>query len=217
MQVFQESYKQIHINSESLAEKMKCANLSDWKLVQNYKSNMIQIPGYDLVQKIINIQQTKVLNVKNPDVNYMGTLEPINNFVEKTCRNGDYFRGQWELRPNGYGEMVYFPGGDSYKGLWRDGHYGGYGELNDKNGANIYKGLWKDSKYHGYGETYFNNRITYQGLWVNGQKHGYGENTEVMGKLVCGQFVNGKFQSKSKYLDYNELYGQAVENGLFSG
>jgi hypothetical protein len=31
MQVLQESYKHIHINSESLAEKMKCANLSDWK------------------------------------------------------------------------------------------------------------------------------------------------------------------------------------------
>lgn len=63
----------------------------------------------------------------------------------------------------------------------------------------VYEGNWKDGLMEGSGNAKWfseNGEIasTYTGEYLKGKKHGFGEYTTKNGKILRGQWFNGKFR-----------------------
>jgi len=71
--------------------------------------------------------------------------------------------------------------------------------------GSTYSGEWKDGFPHGQGEWKAPDQSpeSYIGEWKRGKKHGYGQMKFASGDLYEGDFVDGKFQDRGKYVYAN--------------
>ncbi|WP_236974772.1 caspase family protein [Membranihabitans maritimus] len=105
--------------------------------------------------------------------------------------NGSIYQGYFfKEKPHGKGKYVY-SNGNVYKGEWKHGKKSGEGEIKYDNGAR-YNGEFLNNYMHGSGIYYFSNGDKFQGIFKNDRPNGYGVLTKSDGKIVSGNWIEGK-------------------------
>lgn len=89
----------------------------------------------------------------------------------------------------------FYPNGDKYVGVWRNGQRHGQGTYTNANGSN-YVGEFKNGTYNGQGTYTFVDGSKHVGEFRDGKPHGQGTYTYADGRTEEGIWKNGKLQPK---------------------
>jgi hypothetical protein len=138
----------------------------------------------------------------------------------RTSASGERYVGEYRggslsfPRPHGYGALTAANGSDRceglwsegmpydcegvvtlegqrYEGAWRAGMRTGHGKLRWPSGE-VYEGQFADGLPHGRGEQRYADGSSYRGLWRRGVPHGRGRLTEVSGRVLDAEWVDGR-------------------------
>ncbi len=132
-------------------------------------------------------------------------LETVDVTSEGNRYVGEVLNGQR------HGKGTFFAAnGDKYEGEWKNGQRHGKGIFIEANGK--YEGGWKNDKMHGTG-VFTSPGISYEGEMKNGQMHGRGILVEKDGKYE-GEFLNGKMHGEG-VLNLND--GRVVKGEFKNG
>ncbi len=132
-------------------------------------------------------------------------LEAVDVTSEGNRYIGEVLNGQ----RHGKGTLI-LANGDKYEGEWKNGQRHGKGIFIEANGK--YEGEWKNDKMHGNG-VFTSPDISYEGEWKNGQMNGQGILVEKDGKYD-GEFLNGKMHGQG-ILNLND--GRVVKGEFKNG
>ncbi|CAD8058147.1 unnamed protein product [Paramecium primaurelia] len=114
--------------------------------------------------------------------------------------NGDRYQGNYlNGKPHGYGEY-FWSNGAIFQGYFKDGLRCGKGiwKRREDSPSDQYQGEYDEDKKNGYGVYKWSNGNEYRGIFLNDYKHGYGEMHYVDGKILKGNWEQGKLVNEIK-------------------
>lgn len=134
-----------------------------------------------------------------------------------TFPNEDTYTGEYNNKQrNGTGVYTWSQTGAIYTGSYLNNEKSGYGKFQYPDGS-VYIGYWSADKRHGTGIYHYSNGDSYSGEWLNDLKHGNGtyiyiaDGTELTGKWLNGQFINGDWAYYESQLN-GELFKAEINN-----
>ncbi len=116
------------------------------------------------------------------------------------------------------GSVVKLPGGDTYKGEWKDGRMHGVGEYNFATGEK-YIGEFSNGQLSGQGRFYYRNGTVYEGRFANGRRNGSGTMTYPDGSRYEGNWIADKKSGYGKcyYADGRTYRGMFLDGDMTDG
>ena len=137
------------------------------------------------------------------DTKYQGNFKNSkkNGKGKFTWPNGSTYEGNWHMDKM-YGIGIYSClDGRVYTGKWVENSMNGYGEITWPNSERYYNGYFCEGKYNSIGFMKVKDKCSYVGEWKEGFPHGIGMCKKKGGKILKGEFSNGKFISKIDGMD----------------
>ena len=111
---------------------------------------------------------------------------------------------------------ILFANGNTYHGEMKNDMLHGFGTLTDVENSSVFNGEFVEDQRQGYA-VFTCPHCTYEGVYVNNKRHGKGKETDSLGNVYEGQYVDGDFvQGKISYSN-GEVYVGYCKNDEPSG